>query len=110
MTPPPTRHPAVETYLAELSRLLQGADPAEAAETLAGVREHIDASLAGTDADDAAVQRVLAELGPPQTVAAAAYDVPTGGVPTAPARALNRRWVPVVVAIAQILGLLIILL
>jgi hypothetical protein len=107
----PTQHPVVEEYLAELARLLRGLDPAEAAETLSGVREHIDASLAG-DAGDEAVRRVLTGLGPPEAVADAAYGgaAPRSPVPDIRPGAANRPWVPVVVALLQALGLLVIVL
>lgn len=106
-----TQHPLVAAYQEDLSRLLTDLDPGERAEVLAGVREHVDASLAGrNDTDDADVRAVLAELGPPEAVAQEAYagHVAQGSAKTGPRPPLARIWVPVVVAILQALGLLVI--
>lgn len=115
---------AIAVYLDDLARMLSG-DPAMRAEVLGGVSEHIEAALAArpgrTGAD---VDAVLAELGPPEAVAAAALgdggpqgwapDGGTGGIgagagsgpagtvrapaPRRPA-ALDRTWVPPVVGL-----------
>ncbi len=106
-----TTHPLVTAYLAELERLLAGIDPAERAEVLAGVREHLDGSLGGVDAggqvSDEDVRAVLTELGPPQAVADEAYAGRPAHTPPSPRRvgALSRPWVPVVVAILTALAL-----
>ena len=108
MTPPVT-HPMIEAYLTELDRMLAGIDPAERAEVLSGVREHLVGALAGrTAVTDEDVRSVLAELGPPQAVADEAYA--GRGSATAPSApkpgVMSRGWVPVVVAVAQGIGLL----
>lgn len=109
MTTPPVTHPMVGAYLNELDRLLAGIDPGERAEVLSGVREHLVGALAGrTAVTDEDVRGVLAELGPPQAVADEAYAgrgtgaAPTGTRPSV----MTRSWVPVVVAVAQLIGLL----
>jgi uncharacterized membrane protein len=106
----PAQHPLIQGCLDELGRLLQGRDPGERSETLAGVREHIDASLAGRDPSDDAVHAVLAEIGSPRSVAEEAYAGRTAPVPARQrTQALDRSWAPVLVAVAQAVGLLIIL-
>ena len=65
-------HPLEKAYLRDLELLLHGVDASERAEVLAGVHEHLDATLPpGSSIDD--VRGVLAELGSPQSVADEAY-------------------------------------
>ncbi|WP_404384512.1 hypothetical protein LL946_02655 [Knoellia locipacati] len=71
MTPAVT-HPLVSAWLRDLELLLHGIDPGERAEVLAGVHEHLDATLPPEASDDD-VRRTLAELGSPQSVADEAY-------------------------------------
>ncbi|KQR12221.1 hypothetical protein ASF78_13810 [Cellulomonas sp. Leaf334] len=65
--------PLVAAYLADLYRRLSGADPAERADIVDSVREHIDVALDELEheptSDD--VRRVLADLGTVDAVAAA---------------------------------------
>lgn len=101
---PHTTHPLVDAYLRDLELLLHGVEPGERAEVLAGVREHLDSSLA-PDADDAAVRAVLDELGPPQAIADEAYagrpaPVATHGTPS--------RWQAVTASGLNALGLLLV--
>lgn len=113
------QHRLVSTYLDDLSRALADLDPADRAEVLAGVREHIEAGLAARGgASDTDVSAVLAEVGTPEEVAREAYS--TGqyaerpalqpAVPLAKPRLSDRTWVPVAVAILQAVGVLFILL
>ncbi|MBZ2196757.1 HAAS signaling domain-containing protein [Occultella gossypii] len=108
-----TQHPIVSAYLDDLTRALADLAPADRAEVLAGVREHIDAGLAEREnATDADVAAVLAELGPPEAVARAAYDEQSDGggvVPVRPVRWADRAWVPVLVAVLQALGVVLLL-
>ncbi|GGB83413.1 hypothetical protein N798_05210 [Knoellia flava TL1] len=69
---PATTHPLVAAWLRDLELMLHGVEPGERAEVLAGVHEHLDATLppGSTDAD---VRRVLADLGSPESVADEAY-------------------------------------
>ena len=99
-----TTHPLVGSYLSDLELLLHGIEPGERAEVLAGVREHLDGSLA-PGADDASVRAVLAELGPPQAIADEAY---AGRPAPSPRRtpALSRAWVPISVGVLLALALL----
>ncbi|GAA4110929.1 hypothetical protein GCM10022415_04900 [Knoellia locipacati] len=69
---PATTHPLAAAWLRDLELLLHGVDPGERAEVLAGVHEHLDASLR-RDASEDDVRRVLTELGSPQSVADEAY-------------------------------------
>jgi len=68
----PVSHPLVGAYLRDLDRLLHGVEPGERAEVLAGVHEHLDATLPA-GASDSDVRRTLTELGSPQSVADEAY-------------------------------------
>lgn len=116
-----TQHPLVTHYLDDLGRMLDHLLPADRAEVLAGVREHIEAGLAERrGATDADVSAVLGELGPPEAVAREAYESGLGPGPQAtpyaapsplpapPVRSpiSDRPWVPVAVAVLQVLGLL----
>lgn len=108
-----TTHPLVAAYLEELDRLLAGIDPADRADVMAGVREHLDGALSAPGpAGDDEVRRVLAELGPPQAVADEAYAGRPAYAASAPAPVgrLSRPWVPVVVAVLTAVGVLLVLL
>lgn len=67
-------------YQDDLARLLAALEPAERAEVLDGVREHIDAALAELDDEptDADVNRILGQLGSPGAVAEAAFAMREG--------------------------------
>lgn len=106
-----TQHSLVSTYLDDLTRALADLDPADRAEVLAGVREHIDAGLAARGgATDSDMRAVLAEVGTPEAVAREAYS--TGQYAERPAalparpRWSDRPWVPVAVALLQVIALL----
>ena len=101
---PQTTHSLVDAYLHDLELLLHGIEPGERAEVLAGVREHLDGSLA-PGADDASVRAVLAELGPPQAIADEAY---AGRPGLAPAPATQSQWQGVTASAINALGLLLI--
>ncbi|PFG40025.1 hypothetical protein ATJ97_2545 [Georgenia soli] len=100
----------VNDYLDDVARMLASIDPVDRAEILAGLREHIDASLTEVErpVDDATVRQVLTELGPPDRVAASALST-LGPVPrpidrpTAPVALsrppLTQPWVPVTVGL-----------
>lgn len=110
-----TTHQLVAGYLDDLSRMLGDLDPADRAEVLAGVREHVEASLAGRPgAGEADIRAVLAELGPPDAVAREAYaDRPHRGAaatPAAPVPLTSRPWAPVAVALLNTLGLFLLVL
>ncbi|UFU05696.1 DUF1700 domain-containing protein [Ruania halotolerans] len=103
-------------YLDDLARLLDSLEPAERAEVLDSVREHIDTSLADLEGEpnEADVDRILSELGAPGAVAEAALaDRSTSGAeytgPDRPAPkrpALSRGWVPPVALLGIVLGAL----
>jgi hypothetical protein len=95
----------VAAYLDDVARMLLGAAPADRAEVLGGLREHIDAALADGPQPPGRpeVDRVLLELGPPEQVALAALEgaerTPGVGAPwltaaAAPRPILTRPWVP----------------
>ncbi|EAP97355.1 hypothetical protein JNB_17833 [Janibacter sp. HTCC2649] len=84
-------HPLVSAYLRDLELLLHGVDPGERAEVLAGVHEHLDASLAPS-ASDEDVRRSLAELGSPQSVADEAYAGRPAAPPVSPTRVRPSPW------------------
>ncbi|MFK5584236.1 HAAS signaling domain-containing protein [Serinicoccus sp. LYQ131] len=108
-----TEHPLWISYEQDLRHLLVDLDPGERAEVLAGVREHVHASLAegaNTGTDD--IRAVLTGLGPPEAVAQEAYvgHRPAADSPRRRASpSLARSWVPVVVTLSQVLGLLMLL-
>lgn len=108
-----TEHPLWLSYEQDLTQLLVDLDPGERAEVLAGVREHLHASLAGRPHPDTQdIQAVLTELGPPEEVAQEAYanQRPQASMATPrPAPTLARPWVPVLVTLLQLLGLLLVM-
>ena len=93
---PATTHPLVSAWLRDLELMLHGVEPGERAEVLAGVHEHLDATLppGSTDAD---VRRVLADLGSPESVADEAY---AGRPPLPPAQAPRPSTWPAALAVA----------
>ncbi|QOR69938.1 hypothetical protein IM660_14985 [Ruania alkalisoli] len=105
-------------YQDDLARLLAALEPAERAEVLDGVREHIEAALAEVpgEASEADVNRILAELGSPGQVAEAALaERPATGPYTPGATGvvttidllrskLVGRWVPPVALVAVMVG------
>lgn len=92
----------VSAYLDDLARMLADLDPATRDDVLAGVREHLDATLAEHPDDPAAVDAALLRLGPPEQVAAEARaDLPAAPTAAAPERHPRR----VRIAAATALGL-----
>lgn len=81
-----TASPLVAAYLADLDRRLAGADPAERADIVDSIREHIDAAVQelGHEPTPEDVHRILSDLGPVDDVAAAWS--PETAPPAAPAR------------------------
>lgn len=104
----PFAHPLVDRYLSELAELLAGVPVADRAETMAGVSEHIEASLPAGHTDDD-IRRVLEQLGPPRAVADEAYasfrplDAQRTEVPN------PRHWMPILACVLMILALLVLL-
>ena len=72
----------VEAYLDDLDRALAGIDPAERADVVASIREHVDASL-GDRPTAADVREVLQRLGPVERIAREA-DVSTPALAASP--------------------------
>lgn len=103
----------ITAYLDDLGRMLAHVDPAERADVLGGVREHLDASLAelGHEPSDQEVAAILAQLGTPEDVARAASvpGAPRTPLPDAVApspRALTGTWVAPVVFGLALVGIL----
>lgn len=87
----------VDAYLADVAARLAWMPDGQRAETLDGLAEHIAQRLADGDMTG----NVLADLGSPETIAAAAGE-PSGG--PAPVMAVTpRNWPPVVLLIVSIL-------
>ncbi len=103
MTPAVT-HPLISAWLRDLELLLHGVDPGERAEVLAGVHEHLEASLPPSASDDD-VRRTLAELGSPQSVADEAYAGRPAHAPVAPSRAQASPWTAQVACFLNAAGL-----
>lgn len=75
-----TDHPAVQAYLEELNRLLDGAP--DRALIVDGVAQHVQDALGDVPADRARVRAVLEELGDPAAIAAeAGRDTAVGQPP-----------------------------
>lgn len=96
------------TYLDDLARMLTGLDPVERADVLDGVRDHLSAALAdlGREPTETDVDRVLAELGSPADVAAAALADRPGALTPASRPVLAAAWVPPVATGLIFLGAL----
>ena len=78
-----TTHP-IDRYLDDLARMLTALPPAERADALGSVREHLDDAIAdlGRPATPEDVTAILTRLGSPATVAAALLDdAPPGPAP-----------------------------
>ncbi|KGN42429.1 HAAS signaling domain-containing protein [Knoellia aerolata] len=100
----PVSHPLVGAYLRDLEMLLHGVEPGERAEVLAGVHEHLEASLPPSASDDD-VRRTLTELGSPQSVADEAYaGRPAPAPPAAPAAPVRPRPSPWLAQVACVLN------
>lgn len=82
----------VSSYLDDLARMLADLDPADRDEVLAGVREHLDATLAEHPDDPAAVDAALLRLGPPERVAAEARAELAPPTPSSPKPLPARGW------------------
>jgi uncharacterized membrane protein len=68
-----TTHPRVAGYLAAVERALGDLPRERREEIVGGLREHVDAALAGAP-EDVAVRAVLDRLGTPEAIAAEARD------------------------------------
>lgn len=105
------RRPAVERYLDELDEALRDMRADDRAEIVAGVREHIEASLGDDDVDDGRIRRVLADVGDPLAIAAAHGEGEGGaqrpdefGRASSRVPMLERDWVPAATVLAFLLG------
>ncbi|MBR7744763.1 hypothetical protein KC207_15810 [Phycicoccus sp. BSK3Z-2] len=96
-------HPLAAAYLRDLELMLHGLDPLSRTEVLEGVREHLAAAL-GPEPSGEQVRAVLADLGPPASIADEAYaDRP----PRTVAPAEPARWPAVVASTLNGIGLLL---
>jgi hypothetical protein len=65
----------VRDYLRRLEDAAREADPGQASDLVADIRDHIETALAGAGhADEAAIRSVLDRLGPPEVIVAAAAE------------------------------------
>ena len=84
---PTQLHPLVADYLHRLEAAAAGLSADRAAELTDGIREHLDAALADTSADDEGrIRQTLDRLGRPEDIVAAAaeHDQPAAGWPAPP--------------------------
>jgi uncharacterized membrane protein len=100
-------------YLDDLARMLQQLDTVERADVLEGVREHVEAALGslGREPTERDIDRVLAELGSPAEVAAAALSDRGSATAPVPLPApqpplLTGGWVPATAVGLIVLGLM----
>ncbi|MEV7359541.1 hypothetical protein [Kitasatospora sp. NPDC091276] len=78
----PIEHPLVRAHLDAVARYTAPLPEERRRELLADLREHVEVSLAERDpADEAAVRRVLEQLGSPRQIADAALDEEGGARP-----------------------------
>jgi uncharacterized membrane protein len=79
----PAAELAVTRYLDDLGRMLSPAPPAQRAEVLGQVREHLDEAFAelGPQIGEEQARRVLADLGPAADIASAALPDTTPPTP-----------------------------
>lgn len=100
----------VRTYLDDLARMLTDLDPGERDDVLAGIREHLDATLAEHPDDPGAVDAALLRLGPPERIAAEARAEHPPAAVTATRRRHHPVWglVGVVASMVAILPVLVV--
>lgn len=101
-------------YLDDLARMLAELDPAERADVLDGVRDHVSSALGdlGHEPSDADLDRVFAELGSPGDIAAAALaDRSAPRAQNSARPVLSHAWVPPVatglIFLGAVLGILV---
>ena len=93
----------LEAYFADLDRALIGTDPRERAETIQAMREDAAETLSRFGDSDQTAERVIAEFGPVEQIAAAA----TPAAPAAAAApAASRPWADIWLFVASVVGLL----
>ncbi|MCC3276253.1 hypothetical protein LJ753_10265 [Arthrobacter sp. zg-Y20] len=89
----------LEAYFADLDRALIGTDPREHAETVQAMREDAAEMLNRYGASEETAQRVIADFGPVEQIAAAATPAPAA--PSDPARS----WADIWLLVGSIIGL-----
>jgi len=90
----------LEAYFADLDRALIGADPREHAETVQAMREHAAEMLSVHGNSELTAERVIADFGPVEEVAAAATSAPA-----APTSAPPRSWADIWLLAGSVAGL-----
>ncbi|MDQ0734961.1 HAAS signaling domain-containing protein [Arthrobacter agilis] len=85
----------LEAYFADLDRALIGTDARERAETIQAMREHAAEMLTRDGASDNTAERIVADFGPVEQVAAAATSAPIAA----------RSWVDVWLLVGSIVSL-----
>ncbi|WP_104103050.1 hypothetical protein [Arthrobacter sp. 08Y14] len=91
----------LEAYFADLDRALIGTDPRERAETVQAMREHAAEMLSRYGESEQTAERVIADFGPVEQIAAA-----TTSAPATPAPAVPRSWVDIWLLVGSIVSLL----
>lgn len=89
----------LEAYFADLDRALIGAEPRERAETVQAMREHASEVLNRDGVSEKTAERVIAEFGPVEQIAAAASSAPE------PAPAPARSWADIWLLAGSIVSL-----
>ena len=90
----------LEAYFADLDRALIGTDPREHAETVQAMREDAAEMLSRDGVSEQTAERIIAEFGPVEQIAASAPPAPAVASP-APARP----WADIWLLVGSIIGL-----
>ncbi|WAP51790.1 hypothetical protein OL239_19020 [Arthrobacter sp. ATA002] len=90
----------LEAYFADLDRALIGTDAREHAETVQAMREDAAEMLSQYGASEETAERVIADFGPVEQVAAAATPAPVAAAP------VPRPWADIWLLVGSIIGLL----
>ena len=90
----------LEAYFADLDRALTGADPREHAETVQAMREYAAEMLSLHGNSEQTAERVIADFGPVEDVAAAST-----AAPAVPAPAAARSWADIWLLAGSVAGL-----
>ena len=90
----------LEAYFADLDRALTDSDPREHAETVQAMREHAAEMLSLHGNSEQTAERVIADFGPVEDVAAAST-----AAPAVPAPAAARSWADIWLLAGSVAGL-----
>ena len=85
----------LEAYFADLDRALIGADAREHAETVQAMREDAAEMLNRYGVSEQTAERIIADFGPVEQVAAATTAAPMASAPVTSSPAVPRSWVDI---------------